>query len=87
MECVKLLDSECSIGRSQLQHFLCCYCNAVANCFQLDRSGPVVVSQTINNSNDDVLRIKNTAYVGVVKNLSTYQLRLKGKKVGNCLHT
>ena len=50
MKCVKLLDSECLIGTSQLQYFLCCYGNAVANCSQFDQSDPVVVSQTIDNS-------------------------------------
>ena len=36
IECVKSLDSEFSIGTSQLQHFLCCYSKAVNNFSQLD---------------------------------------------------
>ena len=79
-ECVLLLDSECSIGRCQLQHFLCCYGNAVNDCSQLDRSGPVALQRTNDNSNDDVSRIETNARVGVVQNLSTYQLKPKGMK-------
>ena len=79
-ECVKLLDSECGIGMSQLQHFLCCYGNAVKYPYQLDRSDPVVVSRTNDNSNDDVARIETNARVGVVQNLSTFQLKPEGIK-------
>ena len=66
LECVKLLDSECAIGMSQLQHFLCCYGNAVKYRYQLDRLGPVVVLRTNDNSNDDVSTIETNARVGVV---------------------
>ena len=79
-ECVLLLNSECLIGRCQLQHFLCCYGNAVNDRSQLDQSGPVALQRTNDNSNDDVSRIETNARVGVVQNLSTYQLKPEGMK-------
>ena len=78
LDCVKVLDSECGIGMSQLQHFLCCYGNAVKYPYQLDRSGPVIVHRTNDNSNEDVSSIETNARVGVVRNLSTFQLKPKG---------
>ena len=65
---------------SQLQHFLCCYGNAVKYRYQFDRSGPVVVLRTNDNSNDDVPTIETNARVGVVQNLSTFQLKPEGIK-------
>ena len=71
---VLLLDSECNIGRSQVQQFIPCYGNALGDQSQSERSGPVSLdSSRVTTTNPDIARIEANASVAVVDRLPTYQ--------------